>query len=146
MKKIIWPSLMILIILIACKKDETPSGTLSTKASQLTNGTWKITAVVSDDDGNGSYETDDFATFFPCYADNYFVFKTNSQLEMNEGATKCDPADPQTESGTWSLTDNEANIMINTDKYAVVELTNTTFRWREDGPGNTSSIITLTKR
>ena len=147
MKKLmLYAILPMAIIFTACDKDGPEPTVTSTKVGFLTNGSWKITAVVSDEDGNGSYETDDYATFPSCFTDNFFTFKTNFQLEINEGPTKCDPTDLQIELGTWSLVNNEANIMLDGDIYPINELTNTTLKWREDGPGNTSSIVTFTKR
>lgn len=147
MKKVmLYAAIPTLLLLTACGKDDPIEPTASTKTSHLINGSWKLTTVVSDEDGNGTYETDDFATFPPCFTDNFIVFKANLQIEINEGLTKCDPNDPQIESGTWSLANNENNLVVNADTYPLVELSNTTLKWREEGPGNTSSIVTLTKR
>lgn len=139
-------ALPVLFLFTACDKTDPIEPTPSIKESFLTDGSWKVTASVSDEDGNGTYETDDFATFPACFRDDFFVFKTNRQFEMNEGLTKCDPSDTQTELGTWQLKNNENDLMIDTDIYPLMELTNTTLKWREEGPGNTSSIVTMTKR
>ena len=143
---VLYPILATVVFFTACKKDGPDTPATTAKVGFLTNGTWRLSAVVSDDDGNGSYETDDFATYNSCFTDGIITFKSNLQFEFNEGPTKCDPADSQIETGTWSLINNENDIKIDTDVYSIVELSNTTLKWREDGPANTSSIVTLTKR
>ena len=88
MKKISFIYALALIVgLGAChKKDQT-----QTKSSLLTAGSWILSAVTHDNDGNGTYETDDFIGFFTCYTDNIWTFQDNGKLQMDEGATKCDP-------------------------------------------------------
>ena len=144
MRKIIFlfaASFFIIFIEACSKKDKTAS-----KTELLTTGTWKITAVVSDNDGNGTYETDDFATFSPCYTDNFWSFTIPSIVILDEGPTKCAPSDPQTENGTWQLTQNETHLMINADEWKLEELTTSTLRWKEEYSGGTSAMVTFTKR
>lgn len=127
----------------SCKKENVKT---QSKTELLTTGSWKITAAVSDNDGNGSYETNDFASFPPCFVDNIFTFKTNGQLELDEGPTKCDVLDPQIETVAWQLTNNEANIVVANDTYDLTELNTTTFKIKENFPGGGSSVVTFTKR
>src|ERR1700675_4114342 len=85
------------LLLAACsKKDKVAS-----KTELLTSGSWKLTAVMADNDANGTYETDAYAGFSDCYKDNYYTFKANGELEPNEGPTKCSSTDPQTQTATW---------------------------------------------
>ena len=64
------PALFLVLLVISCnKKDSTMS-----KTQLLTSGSWRLTAVVADEDGNGTYETDDFASFPDCFKDNYYTF------------------------------------------------------------------------
>lgn len=142
MKKFITTALLMIILVTACsKKDKTAS-----KSELLTSGTWKLSAAEEDNDGNGTYEIDNYAFFSDCFKDNYFTFQTNGILEMNEGPTKCDPADPQTETGNWQLTQNETHIKVDADEWILEELTNTTLRWKEVYGGGRSSRVTFTKR
>ena len=135
-------TLFFIILLAACnKKDKAVS-----KTELLTSGTWKLTAVVSDNDGNGTYETDDFATFSACFTDNIWSFGTSSVATLDEGPTKCDPADPQTEPGTWQLTQNETYLKINGDEWKLEELTTSTLKWKEEYAGGRSALVTFTKR
>ena len=131
-------SIVLLIMIIgltttlSCKKnkDETAG---KTKTELLTTGTWKLTAYTSspayDWYGNGVYATDIFAALNPCQADGFDTYKTNGIMEINEGAIKCQPTDPQTFTATWAFTDNEKKIRYDgVDDYELVELTTTTMR------------------
>ena len=40
-------------------------------------------------------ETDFFSSSPSCEKDDIFELKANNTFELNEGATKCDPSDPQ---------------------------------------------------
>ena len=143
MKQSIFYSVFIIVFLLfACNKTDNNVS----KTALLTSGSWKLTAVVSDNDADGTYETDDYAGFPDCYKDNFYIFHTNGVLEMNEGPFMCDPTDPQTETTNWQLINNDANLMIWNDTWEVLELTNTTLKWKEAYPGGRSSLVTFTKR
>ena len=142
MKSFLVTTTIFTLLIISCsKKDSNLS-----KKDMLTSGSWKLTAVVSDDDANGSYEKDEFARFSDCYKDNYYTFQSNGVLELNEGPTKCSPADSQTETATWQLTQNETYLKINTDEWKLEELTISTLKWKEEYSGGRSSLVTFTKR
>lgn len=142
MKKLFFLIISIIILAVpACsKKDKT-----ITKKDLLTSGIWRATAVMSDDDGDGTYETNDFIGFEDCYTDNDWIFRTNGELELNEGATKCAPSDPQTFMTTWQLTNNETTLVINLDTYSVEELNSSTLKIKLPLSGNRSSLITFSK-
>ena len=142
MKKTILFSFLAILLCVACsKKDKAQSRT-----DIITNGSWSLSAVVSDNDANGSYETNDFAGFSLCYTDNFYTFRSNAQLELNEGPTKCAPGDPQTELATWSFTQNETHLMINADEYVLMELNSSKVIIKEELAGGRSSVITFSKR
>jgi hypothetical protein len=145
MKKIsfLFAATLFLFFTPACKKDKDKT---QSKMELLTTGSWKVTASVSDNDGNGSYETNEFASFSSCFIDNIFTFKTNGQLELDEGPTKCDIMDPQTETVVWQLTNNEANLVVDSDTYDITELSTTTFKIKENLSAGRSSVVTFTKR
>jgi hypothetical protein len=132
------------LLTISCNKKDSNSSL--SKRDLLTSGSWKLTAVVADDDANGSYETDRFASFSDCYKDNYYTFRSNGELELKEGPTKCDPIDPQTETYSWELTQNETHLIFGFDEYKLEELTASTLKWKEDYSGGRSSLVTFTKR
>jgi hypothetical protein len=145
MKKcILHASLLLVILCTACKKDEPVS--IQTKTELLTDGSWIISSILSDADGNGSYESDDFALFPDCYKDNFYTFKEDLEVEMNEGAMKCDPMDPQISSIVWTFTSNETSIVIDTDTYRVAELSNNTLKLKQEYGNNKNTMLTFTKR
>ena len=145
MKKVfLFTAIWIGLFSIGCNKDD--DDTAASKKDLLIAGSWKLTAVVSDDDGDGTYETNDFIHFLDCYTDNYYTFKTNGELEMNEGATKCDPADPQTDTANWQLTNNETTLVIEGDNYAIEELNTSTLKLKQTFSDNRSSLVTFSKR
>ena len=142
MKKFIFLPI-ILLVLNACKKNDTKA---PTKADYLTNGTWVLTDVVSDDDGDGTYETHDFTDFVTCYTDNIYTFHSNGTLEMNEGDTKCEPGDPQTDTANWQLTNSENSMVFGTDTYSIEELSPNTLVMKLSYGDNRSSKVTFNKR
>src|SRR5688572_18671849 len=98
-------NLAFVLLIVACNKKDAdkPLG----KTDLLTTGSWKLSAVMSDEDGNGSYETNRYAEFDACFTDNIWTFKSNGILQMDEGASKCAATDPQNNETDWQLTDNE---------------------------------------
>ncbi|MFI5132243.1 MAG: hypothetical protein ACHQFX_19730, partial [Chitinophagales bacterium] len=97
---------------------------------------WKLISYTStpayDWYGNGVYATDILAALNPCEADGFDTYKINGIVEINEGALKCDPLDPQTFTATWGFTDNENKIIYDGfDEYELVELTATTMRLQQ---------------
>jgi hypothetical protein len=111
----------------------------------LTSGTWKMTALKTDDDGNGSFETDGFALFPSCVKDNFFTFKTGGDFITDEGATKCDPSDDQTQTSTWAFTSNETKITIDGDVYIIEQISSSTLVIKSEVATN-GVEITLVKR
>ena len=130
------------LFIVACsKKEDTLSNT-----EKITSGTWKNTAAMYDNDGNGTYETDEYANIAACYKDNYFTFFTGGTMEINEGSTKCDPADPQTETISWQFTNNEINMTIDNDTYELLELSSSILKLKQVFGAGRSALITFAKR
>ena len=142
MKKIISIAFL-MIALSACKKEDVKP---VTKTDFLTSGTWIVTDVVSDEDGDGTYETHDFPDFVPCYTDNIYTFHSDGKWEMNEGASKCDPNDPQSNTALWQLINNEKDIILGVDTYSIVELSNTRLEVKLMYENNLSAKVTFSKR
>lgn len=135
-------SFFIFFIQACSKKDKV---VVMSKTEMLTTGSWNLTALVSDRDANGTYETDDYAGYSPCYKDNYSTFRTNGELEINEGPTKCSPTDPQTLIKHWQLTNNETKLVVDTEN-DLIELSNTTLKIKMTLAGGVSFLSTFTKR
>ena len=115
---------------ISCKKDSPAKS----RTELLTTGTWKRTALTSkpayDWYNNGTKGTDILAYMWPCEKDDFETYKTNGVLEINEGATKCDPSADQTWSVSWEFKSNESLIRFEgTYDVTIDELTETTLKF-----------------
>ena len=136
--------------LSACKKDETTTETPKVAGSTLLVGKdWRITAFTRTSPGG---TIDVFATYPACEKDDLVEFLANGTSTDKAGATKCDPADPDTQPGPfWALLENDTKFrMIDGDTILanVVELTANTFRIRivEDDNGITNTTnLTMVK-
>ncbi len=103
---------------VGCKKDD-PSPT-----EILTAGTcWKMTLLEGFDTANNLWVA---VPIEDCDADNCFTFKADQSFSVEEGSTKCDPDDPQTSTGTWSLSDDGKKLSLSdsstSDVGTIVEL------------------------
>ncbi len=50
-----------------------------------------------------------------CTKDDCTNFKSDKTIAFDEGATKCDPSDPQTSAGTWSLSADGKTLTLTQD-------------------------------
>jgi Lipocalin-like domain len=126
-KLLLLTSIIIMVVLFACKKEDHPK----TKSELLTTGEWKMTSfTVSppvDLDGDGIVDSDIYSTYDACLKDDYYVFKNNGTMDINEGSTKCNPSDSQVETVNWAFVNGEKEIDIDGDRSTIVELTSTRF-------------------
>jgi hypothetical protein len=103
----------------SCKEstdDETPAS--KTKTELITSGSW----VTSDVLINGASI---WVLAEACSKDDFMTFKTNGTVITDEGATKCDPADPQTTTANWSFSSDEKKVTIDGDAGDLVTLNET---------------------
>lgn len=105
---------------IGCKEDD------PTPTEILTAGTcWKMTLLEGFDTANNIWVA---VPIEDCEADNCFTFKADQSFSVEEGSAKCDPDDPQTSTGTWSLSDDGKKLSLSdsgtTDVGTLVELVN----------------------
>lgn len=110
----------------SCKKS---NDTTADAVSMLMNKNWKLTAGTVSPAFMG--HTDFFTLLSACDHDNLMKFMANNVLVYDQGATRCDPLDPQSESGTWSYEATENKIIMampDTTNFNILELTNTTLR------------------
>jgi hypothetical protein len=94
----------------SCKKDS-EDAPAPTKSELLTAKNWRLTDVKLA--GTPIYNS---GLFDNCLKDNLYKFNLNKALTIDEGATKCDPTDPQTQTGSWDFTTNETRLKI-TDSF-----------------------------
>jgi hypothetical protein len=135
------------LILVSCSKDKDKN---ADKTKSLTSGNWKITAMTStpamDWDGDGDDETDMMGAFETCELDDYVTFKADGTGDSNQGASKCDPSDPQSSPFEWSFEDNESKLIIDGEEYVIVELTGTVFKAKQTynyGPVTITTEVTF---
>ena len=127
--------LMVAVGFLSCKKEKGNTSPAKTKTELLTSGSWKRIALVSnpayDWNANGNFDTNILNTMFPCEKDNFETYLANGMVVTNEGATKCNPSDPQTWAVTWSFGDNETKLIwAGNDIYTLLELTETTLKFQ----------------
>jgi hypothetical protein len=134
--------LLVSLLALACsKKDSGPS-----RSELLTNGSWKLTSSEWDNDANGTYELDIFPGFDDCFKDNFATFLANGQLILDEGPTKCDIADPQTETSSWQLSSDGKMLTVDSDTYEILELNSSILKFKQALSGGRSNRVTFTKR
>jgi hypothetical protein len=114
-----------------------PDKWLETKA-MLTAKRWRLTAH------NSSFNqtpTDEYAQLGACQQDNLLQFNPDQTIIIDEGATKCNSADPQTRVAMWSmnydgytllapygLLSSDYNSSLEMPSLIIMELTSTTLR------------------
>ena len=102
-------ALLTIISITACKK----GGGAKSNTELLTQTTWKFDNAALDVDRNGTPDSPVPPGFLQsCDTDNTLTFKSDKTGVVDEGATKCDPAGPQTIPFTWTFKDNEQTITL----------------------------------
>lgn len=138
----------------SCKKeDEKTTTPTKSKTELLTAKAWKLTAMTVNPGitpvPGGPTITDIYSFMEACEKDNTEKFNTGGAGVTDEGATKCDPADPQTSNFTWSFASNETKIVIDGDSFDIAQLDETTakFTTQIDGSeigGTAGTMYTVT--
>jgi len=128
LKKIILLSAACLV-LFACKKEDDEPAPTKKSNSELIIGTW----VATNYEAPPPLDTVDIWTGIPsCIKDNEFTFSSGGNGVIDEGGSKCEPADPQSENFSWEWTntaETEMTWMDNDDTLIIkeVNVTSTTF-------------------
>lgn len=137
--KVLFLALLGFFSLNSCGGDD-DAGASAT--DNLTGGTWQITESRSDIDGDGTL--DDILD--ACTADDLHDFNADGSYDFDEGATKCDPADPQSDTGTWVLSADEKTLTITQSGFGlafeVVSLTSSRMELTVDIFGVTETVFT----
>ena len=132
MKKILWIIASLLIWTSCKKKDTIPQNLLL--------GKWTLSDYIHD--GADIFPT----AFSPCWIDNIITFASNNQLTSDEGPTKCDPADPQTLTGSYTFDANSKLLVVtyngSTDTDYVRLLNSTTLKIEQQ---SNADLITYTR-
>lgn len=132
MKKTLFPTMLALsllttVLFVSCAKDEPKKA--PTKTELLCSSPWIMTSLTVDpavDLGNGIVITDYFTQVPACVKDNLNKYNSDGKGIYDEGASKCDPKDPQTTGFTWLFSADETKLIENeTEEYSVVSLNET---------------------
>lgn len=120
-----------LVAISSCKKEEEEEAK-KTNTENLTASAWvmkSITANPGIDLGTGGPITDLFIFEAACSKDDTEKYNTDGTGIFDEGATKCDPADPQTDNFTWSFANGETKLVMDkTDTFNLVQLDGSTLK------------------
>lgn len=114
----------------ACKKDATIN---NLSRSELITGSWILSGMnyspAYDYYGNGNKVTDAYAIMEDCEKDNVITFMKDGTYENNEAGLKCNPSDPQSRAGTWSLSDDENTLIADSDFATILQLDKSVFKY-----------------
>jgi hypothetical protein len=147
MKKILFTAIILSSFFVGCKKKEDKPATAQTRTQLLTANNWTVTAFVASTPGEADENM--FGLFENCTKDDFIKFNPNFTVVTDEGATKCDPTDPQTETEIWSFGPNESTIIIDGDSQKIENLNATQLKMSTadvvDGKTYTYTI-TLSKK
>lgn len=134
------PAIYILLCLLpftACRKNKDDD--MSARTQMLTQNPWKLIKYEERDDPADPW-IDETASYNACELDNLYSFSAVGSVQVTEGLTKCNPADPNLiDSGTWSFQNNETVIRVimsqGTADLTIEILDGTTFRYTVSDPG-----------
>ncbi len=136
-----------LFICLSCKKEK---DMVKSKTELLSSGTWKITATRSDNDANGTYETNDFVQRDVCFNDDYYNFRSDGKVVLNRGAMLCNPNDQQIVLNEWNFELNGTYLKMGSSThmyiYLIEVLDNSILRLKYELPLFGSSLIIYTKQ
>jgi hypothetical protein len=142
----------------SCGKDDDETTPAKSKTELISSGGWKLASLTIspaiDLNGDGTPDSDLTPFVSACNKDDVTNFKSDKTYTMDEGASKCNAADPQVfENGTWSFSSDESKITLtptgspDSDTYTITELTESTLKYTEtqsDSSGNYTFTATWT--
>lgn len=103
--KAVFPILLLAIFVFsACKKSSTH---VKTNTELITQTSWKF--------DNAKVNGVDASSFLQsCQTDNIIIFSSGGTGSLDEGATKCNSGDPQTNPFSWNFASNETVLHVST--------------------------------
>lgn len=110
------------LLVISCKK-ESNDPPAKTKTELITQASWKFSTATSGG-------TDISAFIATCQKDNILTFSASLNGIADEGATKCNAGDPQTNPFTWSFGAGETILNVSSTFFS--------------GGSNVFTIVSLT--
>jgi Lipocalin-like domain len=124
-------SIFIICILLGCSKSDDASliASSASKTQLITASDWVLIGQQEKVSPSTDWK-DTYGSLTACEKDDRTSFKSNGNIETNEGATKCNASDPQvTNTGTWSFFNNETILVVKNlnstqvDNYTIETLT-----------------------
>jgi hypothetical protein len=110
-KSSLYAILAFVVLFSACKKDEE---SVSDKLTAVS--CWKNTKSELYDEVKKAWEAEPIEA---CIADNCLTFKADGKIATDEGASKCDPDDDQTGSGTWKLSTDSKQVTLTDNAFPI---------------------------
>ena len=114
--------------LTACGKDDAPT---KTKTQLITQAAWKFESEGIDMDKNGTIEVPT-GEVEDCNKDDVFTFNTGGTGTRDEGGTKCDVADPQSEPFVWQFKNSETELEFDDHLFKLHTLNETSLKGYHD--------------
>lgn len=123
------------LVFSGCKKDS------ESNTDKLTDKNWKMTALTVDPPLAGGI-SDLFAQIPSCSQDDLTKFTDDNKVTFDEGATKCNAGDPQTETGSWSWNSDETVLTVtdaggSSESYTIISLSGSEMKakWTDNSTG-----------
>lgn len=139
-------SLALLFIVFAafsCSKKTAPK----TNLEYLTQAIWKFDDAGIDADENGAIDMTD-PDIDPCDEDNTLDFNTDGTGTADEGATKCNDADPQSRPFDWTFESNQTQLQYDGKIFKILTLNDNQLKAYYDvdmGGGNIFRYVVIMK-
>lgn len=126
----------------ACSKN----GDKKTTLVLLTQSSWKYQIAGLDSDFNGTVDLED-PDLKDCDKDDITTFKTDNTGIFDEGATKCDPDDPQTKAFSWQFSNGENEIQYLGILFKILSIDDNTLKvyYEENVNGFTIRYLAILK-
>ncbi len=132
-------AIAILFVALSCTKKSDPE---LSNTDKLCGKAWKIVTATITPALNGT--TDYLAGFDACQKDNLITYNTNNTWVSEEGATKCDPSDPQqVVKGTWSWNSNETAIISKDDGASSTDIDTLTILQNDGNTLKNSQVVNI---
>jgi len=114
----------------ACGKDDNPTPG-KTKTELITQAAWKFETEGIDLDKNGTIEAPS-GEVDDCNKDDVFTFNTGGTGIRDEGTTKCEGTDPQSEAFVWQFKDSEKELEFDGHLFKLHTLNETSLKGYKD--------------
>ncbi len=151
--------LFVLLNVIGCHKEPDTTTTV-TKTGLISASAWTYQDAGIDANRDGAVDANSsFSVLLPslvpsCRTDNSILFKKDNTGTVDEGSSKCNAGDMQTTTFNWSFADNETNLNVSNNVFALLNgkskvyaLTATSFSLTRDTVlgGTTYPILVILK-